>query len=160
MVKGLLNALASLAADLLTGITNAFAFIWLRRVVAPHIRCKLTNQLAIDAIDANFSIVSHRDLQGRWDRMKNRMAFADAQIKLVAFDGSPEASALDLKAFGESIADALDQIVDDGARCAVHSTSTTIFRGPGDGENGLANFQINPVRQGPFEFALRSLDGH
>ena len=74
------------------------------------------------------------------------MAFADAQIKLVAFDGRPETGTLNLKAFGESITDTLDQIVDDGACRAVHSASTTVVRGPGDCEYGLANFQINPVR--------------
>src|SRR5690348_11623605 len=48
------TSFTSFAADLFTGVANAFAFIWLRFARAAYAGRNLTNQLFIDATDAHF----------------------------------------------------------------------------------------------------------
>ena len=63
-----MDGLAFLANNLLACIPNAFAFIRLRRIVAPNLSSNATNYLLVASIDGDLGILPNHDLYsgGNW----------------------------------------------------------------------------------------------
>jgi hypothetical protein len=65
---GLLDCLSFLAPDLLTGIPNPFAFVWLRRIEPANVRGHLANKLLVNAGDGDFRLIDNGDFNFFWNR--------------------------------------------------------------------------------------------
>ena len=57
----LLNRLAFLAPNHFAGVTHAFAFVRLWRVVTPDVSCNLADKVFVDAADADLCILRDGD---------------------------------------------------------------------------------------------------
>src|SRR5436309_3150721 len=63
----LLNGLALLAANLFARVSNAFALVRLRRVVAADVGSNLADQFLVDPFHLDLRILGHRDLDPLWN---------------------------------------------------------------------------------------------
>ena len=70
---GLLDGFAFLAVDVLSRITDTLTLVRLRGIIGTNIRGNLTNQLPIDALDLDFSVIGYRNLNSFRYRKENRM---------------------------------------------------------------------------------------
>jgi hypothetical protein len=72
-----LDCLAFLANNLLACISNTFAFVRLRRVVAANFRSDTTNDLFVASVDRNLGVLLDHNFDSGRDWIQDRMAIPE-----------------------------------------------------------------------------------
>src|SRR3979490_894674 len=100
----LLNGLALLTTNLLAGIADAFALIRLRRVKAANVRCHLSDQFLVDALDCKLGVVGNRNFDLFRDVEQNGVRESQTQVEFRALDRGLKTDAFDLELLGKAFA--------------------------------------------------------
>jgi len=116
------DAFAFFAANFLTDVANAFAFVRLRWVEPADLGGELTDELFIDAFDLDFGIFHDRDLETGWDGVKEWVGATESKIEIRTLDGGTQADAVDFKIFDEALGDSDDHVLDEATNRAVKGT--------------------------------------
>ena len=88
------------------------------------------------------------------------MGVANRKIKLVTFDGSTEADALNFKITAEALAYSGDHVVNQGAGEAMKCTYGTLLIGTSHVEGCSLDGSSNALGEFPGELSFGSLDSH
>ena len=155
----LLDGFAFLAADLFSGVADSLAFVGFRRVKGADICRSLADEMLVNAFDRDLCAFRDRDFHVRGDLEKDRMRFAEAEVKLLTLDCRFEADALDLELFLEALVDASDHIGDERAGKAVKGLDLAAFAVPVEGNSAALHAGADGFRKGPGELAFRPFDG-
>jgi hypothetical protein len=105
-----LDGFAFFAAEFLTGESDTFAFIGLRRVIGTDIGGTLANHLVVNALDREFGVISDGDFYTLRDIEMDGMGFSKAEVQEFALNSGLEANAMDFHVALESFGDTHDHV--------------------------------------------------
>src|SRR5262245_52269760 len=154
--------LAFLAEDVLALVADTLALVGLRRTRGAQFRRELAYLLLVDARDGDDLLLGAADLHVHAGRhlVDDVVAEANLQLDVLALHRRAEADAVNLERLRVSFGDTLDQVHDLGARHAPHGAGLLGVLGEADLDAGPGLGDLDPVRTGEGEFALRPLHRH
>src|SRR6516225_395110 len=107
-------------------------------------------------MDGELGVVSHRDFDVLWNRKRNRMREAEAQVEVRPLDGRSETDTFDLQLLGEPFADPANHVVHETTRKSVQRFHAARFRLPYQRYTVVLHARPDFAGQRPLQFSLRS----
>src|SRR3954447_5053330 len=156
-----LTSLSDLAADVLAGVAHALALVGLGLAELADVRGDLTDELLVDALDAEAGRAVHGEGDAFGSLEGDRVAVAELELQLgraLGQDAVPDADDLELLLVALGHAD--DHVVHERAGQAVAGTALPLVVGTGHGEDAVVLRHGDRRDDGVGQRALRALDRH